>query len=117
MRGAPQAVVADFVNTDRQHMLQKTPDELLGADSHGFCLSSIGTLIPKGNLVIFDREDSAVGDGDTMNVASEIIEDLTGALDGWLAVNDPFLLPYGFRQVNILELPADTIEETAPKQS
>jgi len=98
-------------------MLQKTPDELLGADGHGFCLSIPGILIPKGNLAIVGRDYSAVGDGDTMNVAGEIIEDCASALDGWFAVNDPFLLPYRFRQVNILELPADTIEETAPKQS
>ena len=50
MRGTPQAIVADFVNTGRQHMLQETSDELLGADGHGFCLSTAGTLIPKCNL-------------------------------------------------------------------
>jgi len=33
-------------------MLQKTPDELLGADGHGFRLSTAGTLIPKGDLTI-----------------------------------------------------------------
>ena len=116
MRGTPQAIVTNFVNTCRQHMLQKTPDELFGTDSHGFRLSSIGTLISKGNLVIFDRDDSAVGDSDTVNVASEIIEDLAGALDGWLAVNDPFLLPYGFRQVNILKVPANAVKKAAAKQ-
>ena len=97
MCGTPQTIVSNFVNAGRQHMLQKTPDELLGADGHGFRLSTAGTLIPKGNLAVVGRDYSAVGDGYTVNVAGEIIEDCTGALDGWFAVNDPLLLPYGLR--------------------
>jgi hypothetical protein len=98
-------------------MLQKTPDELLSADGHGFGLSTAGTLIPKDNLAVVGRDYSAVGDGYTVNVAGEIIEDRTSALDGWFAVNDPFLLPYIFRQVDILKLPANAVEKAAAKQS
>ncbi len=116
MRGTPQTIVSNFVNTSREHMLQKTSYELLGANSHGFCLSIPGILISKGNLPVVDREDSAIGDGDTVNVAREIIEDRTGTLDGRFTVNDPVLLPYGFRQLNIFELPAKTVEEDATKQ-
>jgi hypothetical protein len=36
VRETPQTIVADFVNTGRQHMLKKTPDEFLGADGHVF---------------------------------------------------------------------------------
>ena len=97
-------------------MLQKTADELLGADGHGFGLIVPGILIPKGHLTVVDREDSAIGDGDTVNVAREIIENRAGALDGRFTVNDPVLLPYGFWQVNILKLPAKTVEEDAAKQ-
>ena len=116
MCGTPQTIVSNFVNTGRQHMLQKTPDELLGADGHGFRLSTAGTLIPKGNLAVVDREDSAIGDGHTVNVAGQIIEDRTGALDGRFTVNNPVLLPYGFRQLYIFELPANIVEEDAAKQ-
>ena len=97
-------------------MLQKTPDELFGADGHGFYLSTAGILIPKGHLTVVGRKDSAVCDGDTVNVAGEIIENYASALDGRFTVNDPFLLPYGFRQVNIFELSANTVEEDAAKQ-
>ena len=51
-----------------------------------------------------------------MNVAGEIIEDRTGALDGRFTVDDPVFLPYGFGQVNIFELSANTVEEDAAKQ-
>ena len=50
-------------------------------------------------------------------VAGEIIEDCTGALDDRFTVDNPVFLPYGFRQVNIFELPANTVEEVAAKQS
>jgi hypothetical protein len=78
-------------------MLQETSNELLGADSHGFRLGAAGTLMPKGNLAVVGRDYSAIGDGYTVNVAGEIIEDCTSALDGWFAVNDPVLLPDTFR--------------------
>ena len=117
MRGTPQAIVTNFVNTCRQHVLQETPDELLGTDGHGLYLRTAGILISKGDFPVVGRDYSAVGDGYTMNVAGEIIEDRTGALDSWLAVNDPFFLLYGFRQVNILKLPANAVKKAAAKQS
>ena len=79
-------------------------------------MSTAGTLIPKSHLTVVGRNDSAVGDGYTVNVAGEIIEDCVGALDGRFTVDDPFLSPYGFRQVNIFELSANTVEEDAAKQ-
>jgi hypothetical protein len=85
-------------------------------DGHVFDLSTAGILIPKGHLIVVGRNDSAVGDGDTLNVAGEIIEDCTGALDGRFTVDDPVFLPYGFGQMNIFELPANTVEEDAAKQ-
>ncbi len=98
-------------------MLQKTPDELLGADCHSFRLGTAGTFVSKGNLAVVSRDYSAIGDGYTVNVAGEIIEDCTSALDGWFVVNDPFLLPYRFWQVNVLELLANMVKEAAAKQS
>jgi hypothetical protein len=78
-------------------MLEKTPDELLGADGHGFDISTaFGILIPKSNLTVVGSKDSAIGDGDTVNVAGEIIEDCASALDGRFTVDDPVLLPDGF---------------------
>ncbi len=94
MCGTPQTIVSNFVNTSRQHMLQKTADELLGDDGHGFGLIVLGILIPKGHLTVVDRDDSAVGDGYTVNVAGQIFEDCVGALDDRFRMSDPFFLPY-----------------------
>jgi hypothetical protein len=52
MCGTPQTIVSNFVDTSRQHMLQKTPDELLGADGHGFCLSARKVTLPSSAEMI-----------------------------------------------------------------
>ena len=41
-------------------------------------------LIPKGSLAIVGREDSTVGDGNTVNVPAEVIEDCPE----WRSVKD-----------------------------
>jgi hypothetical protein len=98
-------------------MLEKTPDEFLGVDRHGLCLSSAGTLISKGDLTMLGRDDSAVGGGETVNVAGEIIEDGTSTLNSSFGMSDPFLLPYVSRQVNVLKSPFDTPTKALAKQS
>jgi hypothetical protein len=105
------------VNTGWQNVLQKTPDELLGADGHGLLLRSAGTLISEGDLAVFGRDYSAIGNGYTVNVAGEIIEDCTGTLNSRFTVNDPVLLPYVSRQANILKSPFDTLTKALAKQS
>jgi len=62
-------------------------------DRHGFRQGTTRRLISKGDLAVVGRGYSAVGNGDTVNVAGVIIEDGTRALDGRFAVNDPVLLP------------------------
>lgn len=52
-----------------------------------------------------------------VNVAGEIIEDCTGALDGRFRMSDPFLLLYVFQQVNILKLPLNTLAKDSAKSS
>ena len=116
MRGTPQAIVTNFVNTLWQYMLEKTADELLGADGHDLCLRTAGILISKGNLAVVGRDYSAVGDGYAVNVAGEIIKDSTGTLNSRFRMSNPFFLPYVSRQVNVLESPFDTPTKALAKQ-
>lgn len=104
IRGTPKAIVPNLVDTRRQHMLEKTPNELLGVDGHGLRLSCASAPIPKAHLTVVDREDSAVGNGDPVDVASQVIEDLAATLDSRFTVNDPVLFPEGFRQSYRFEL-------------
>jgi hypothetical protein len=45
MDGAPEAIIADFVEALEQHMLQKAPDELLGRHGHGLPALGLGVLV------------------------------------------------------------------------
>ena len=93
IRGTPQAIVANLVKPCRQYMLEKTPNEFLVADGHDLHLSCVGAPISEGDLAVVDRDDPAVGDGDTVNVATEILQDGTGTMDSRFTVNDPVFLP------------------------
>ena len=85
-------------------MLEKTPNELLGVDGHGLRLSCASAPIPKAHLTVVDREDSAICNSDSVNIAGEVIEDLAATLDSRFTVNDPVLFPEGFRQSYRFEL-------------
>lgn len=89
------------MNSGRQYMLQKTPDELGSADGHGLGLGWAVASIPKGYLTLVDREDAAVGDGHPVNVAAQVLQDSAGVLDRRFTVNDPVLLPETVWQVNL----------------
>ena len=104
IRGTPDAIVPNLVDTRRQHMLEKTPNELLGIDGHGLRFSCASAPIPKGHLTVVDRENSAVGNGDPVDVAPQVVEDLAATLDSRFTVNDPVLFPEGFRQSYRFEL-------------
>ena len=61
MAGTPQPVVADFMEPLGQHMLQKTPDELMGGQRHGFPTLVLGVLVAKAHLAVIDREETGIG--------------------------------------------------------
>ena len=45
----------------------------------------------KRDLIILEREQSMVGDGDAVRIASEIIQHMFGAAEGRLGIDDPVL--------------------------
>ncbi len=73
-------------------------------------------LIPKGDFTVLGRDDSAVCDSNPVDVTCKIVQDFTSSLGSRFTVNDPVLLPYRFRQLNIFELSANIIEEDTAKQ-
>ena len=94
----PEAVVTHLVDPAREDMLEETPKEFVGVESHGSRFRRAGIPVSKGHSAVFDRENTAVGDGDTMDVAAKILQDFLRALDGRFTVNHPVLLPQGQRQ-------------------
>ena len=66
-----QTVVADAVEALRQYMHEETADELVGIERHH--LVSFGAfdavILPlEGDTVVIERDQAAVGDGDTVGV-------------------------------------------------
>ncbi len=77
-------------------MEQKSPDELLGGERHDALALAISIILPaETDLAILDGEESVVGNGDTMRVAPDVVEDLLWAGEGWLRIDDPFRFSNG----------------------
>lgn len=91
-RRAPDSVVTHFDAAARQDMLEKTTDELHARQRHVTDLMSLVIAIAESNEASIDGFQTAVGDGDSEDVASEIVQDLFTAA-GMLGVNDPVFLP------------------------
>ena len=68
----PQTVVADLVNAGGQDMLEEPTDELLGCQRHGPPLGVPGVLVAEGHLAVLDSQDATVGDGNAVDVSSEV---------------------------------------------
>src|SRR5438067_13248085 len=65
-----EAVVADAVEAIRQDVQQKAADELDGIECHHLGLAARSVVFPgEVDLVVGEREQAAVGDGDAMGVA------------------------------------------------
>lgn len=85
-----KAVIADADETLREDMKEKAADELHRLEEQGALLVRVGVVLPtKGDLAVLNQEQSPVGDGDPVGVASEVLEDLLGAAEGRFSVDDP----------------------------
>ena len=64
----------------RQHMNQEAADEFLGREGHRLLTVSVPVVFPvKSDLAVVDGHQAAVGDGDTVGIAPDIVEDLEPA--------------------------------------
>lgn len=114
--GAEEAEIAHLHKAPGQDVLEEAMDEFLGGESAELELVGCGRAIAKSNLIVFEFYQAAVGDGDPEDVRSEILEGSTAIADRF-AVDDPFLLPDGSRdivgEVGLLE----GVKEFGPENS
>ena len=99
--GVPQAIVAHLVESGGQDVLEEATQELV--PGHGFLAMAVGraVLVAVGDGLVVDGQDAIIGDGDTEDVAGEIIECRLLALAPWCDVNDPRDLPDVARQIDV----------------
>ena len=91
-----EAEVADAVEVLGQDMEQEASDELFGREGQGLEVAVMAVVAPaESDLTVLDGEEAVVGDGDAVGVAAEVVEDLVGAGEGGLGVDDPLGLAEG----------------------
>jgi hypothetical protein len=85
--------VADADQALRQNVDQESAQELIGGDRHDFLFAAVRIVFPaKRDSIIVERNQSMVGDGDAVRIASEIVQNMLGTAEGWLGIDDPVLL-------------------------
>lgn len=85
-----QPVVANAHEPAGENVLEKSSDEFVDFQGHGFGATAMAIVSPcEGDTAVFQVDQAVVGDGDAMGVAREVIEDFRGAAEGRRGVNDP----------------------------
>jgi hypothetical protein len=88
-----QAEVTDFNEAGWQDVEQEAADELDRIEGHDLdAVVMLGVAPAKAHLAVAKIEESAVGDGDTMGVAGQILQDMLGTAEGWLGADHPRLV-------------------------
>ncbi len=73
-------------------MLQEAAQELLAGECRCALRIVVSVILPlKGHMGLIDGDDSMVGYGNTMSVASQILKHVFRAAEGRLGVDDPVL--------------------------
>ncbi len=95
-----KSVMADTHVASWAHVQEKAADELRCVHLHDLGLVSISPVsVGEGDGTVFDVSDSMVGDGHTVSVSAEIIEDLFGTCEGFLGKDNPRRFPQLIDQV------------------
>ncbi len=93
-----KAIVADAHESGRKNVEQKAPNKFLGAQRHGALLIVAFVVLPaEADFAILDGLYATIGDGDSMGVASEVLEHLGGTAERTFGVDDPLFVPVGSR--------------------
>ena len=85
--GGEQAEVADLDEAAGQDVEQEAADEFVRGERDGGAV-----LGGEGDAAFVEAAQALVGDADAVGIAAEVLEDLLGAAEGRLAVDDPVLL-------------------------
>jgi len=76
----------------------------MGGNGHDLLLAAVGIVSPaERDAIVFEGHEAMVRDGDAVSVAGQVVENVFGATEGPLGVNDPVLLA---------ELPEEVVESS-----
>ena len=95
-----QAVVSDSHEALGQDVEEEAVQELHCIEGHDALLAAVGVIPPEeGDLLSVEGQEAMVGYGHAVGVATEIAQDMGGAAEGRLGVNEPLLLAQSGSQI------------------
>ncbi len=90
-----KAVMPNPLEPARKNMQQEAADQLRCIQGHDFLTRVVAVILPaKADFAINEVDQSIVGDGNPMRVATEILEDVLGSAKWWLGEYHPLSLPH-----------------------
>ena len=91
-----EAEVANALESIGQHVKEEAADEFVSIERHRLVLAVMAIIFPaKRDLAVIDIEQAIVGDGDTVRVPRDIVEDLVRPSEGFFGVDHPVLFANG----------------------
>jgi hypothetical protein len=85
-----EAEVADAHEAAWQQVEQETAQELVDRQSQEPLLVGVRGVSPtEGDVALLQGDESAVGDGDAMGIATEIAQRVLWSAEGGLGIDDP----------------------------
>ena len=87
-----ESEVSDANQTSGQDVKKKTAQELMGGNGHDLLLAAVGIVSPaEGDAIALKGQETMVGDGDALGIAGQVVENMFGATEGRLGVDQPVL--------------------------
>jgi len=88
-----ESEVADANQSLGQNVDQESAQKLLCRNGHDLLLAAVRVVFPaKRDSIILEGDESMVRDRDTMGIACQVMQNMLGAAEGWLCLDDPVLL-------------------------
>ena len=85
-----KAEKADADKVAWQDVEEETPQELFGRKCQFAFLIAVRVIPPaERDLVVFKPDQPAIGEGDAVRVASEVVQDMMRSAEGWFYIHDP----------------------------
>src|SRR5450759_5863014 len=91
-----EAEVADTVEAIGQGVKEEAANELIGLELHDLGGAALTVILPsKGDMVVVECDEAAIGNGDAVSVAAEIGENLGWSAERLFGIDDPVDVPHG----------------------
>ena len=89
-----KSVMSNAVQAIRQSVKQETADELISIERHHLPLAVVAIILPSEcDTIAIDVDEAGIGDGNSVGVASEVGQHLSGSCEGRLGIHYPVNAP------------------------